>query len=218
MEEFIEPLIARAVALPQTELEDLSKSDQDFTFLHSIAQFTKNPKEIRDQIMSVLLAGRDTTAATMSWAIYELCNAPQAWARLRSQVLHVLGPHGRPSYETLKDLTFLRHILDETLRLHPAVPMNMRQAMETTTVPGAPGEADITLLKGDTVTILTLAMHEREDLYPPTSPTFAHPSVFSPERWEHWTPKPWTYTPFHGGPRICVGQNVALTEMAYCCE
>jgi cytochrome P450 len=58
-------------------------------------------------------------------------------------------------------------------------------------------------------------MQRRADLYPPPSATFAPVHIFSPDRWEHWQPKPWQYVPFNGGPRICVGQNFALTEMAY---
>ncbi|KAK5997338.1 Cytochrome P450 52A3-B [Cladobotryum mycophilum] len=166
IEQFIEPVIARTIALPEGQLEELSKSDMDFTFLHSIARFSRDPKTIRDQIMSVLLAGRDTTAATLSWAIYELSNYPSMWARLREEVLGVLGCNGTPSYEALKNMTYLKNIINETLRLHPAVPINMRTVLETTTVPNRPGKPDIVLLKGDSVTINTLGLHTREDLYP----------------------------------------------------
>jgi cytochrome P450 len=190
----------------------------EFSFLHSIARYTRDRKVIRDQIMSVLLAGRDTTAATLSWAMYELSNYPKLWARLRKEVLKEIGSHATPTYEALKDLTYVKNILNETLRLHPAAPLNMRQVLETTTIPGRPGEPGIVLLKGDSVTINTLGMHAFADLYPPVSDKFADPRIFSPERWEHWTPKPWTYAPFSGGPRICAGQNFALTEMAFCCE
>lgn len=58
-------------------------------------------------------------------------------------------------------------------------------------------------------------MHRRKEIYPPVSEKFADSSVFSPERWQNWQPKAWQYLPFNGGPRICVGQNFALTEMAY---
>jgi cytochrome P450 len=58
-------------------------------------------------------------------------------------------------------------------------------------------------------------MQRRPDLYPAPSPTFAPVEKFSPDRWENWQPKPWQYVPFNGGPRICIGQNFALTEMAY---
>ncbi|KAL3960423.1 hypothetical protein ACCO45_005540 [Purpureocillium lilacinum] len=216
IESFIEPIIGRALSLTESELDELSKSDMDFTFLHSIARFSKEPKVLRDEIMSVLLAARDTTAATMSWAMYELSNCPDAWAQLRREVIDTLGVDQRPTYETLKNLRCVRNTLNETLRIHPVVPLNMRQALETTTIPGAPGEPNVVLLKGDTVTINTSGLHGRQDLYPPASETFVDPAMFSPDRWNNWTPRPWTYLPFSGGPRICVGQNFALTEMAYC--
>lgn len=212
------PIIDRAISLTKSDLDELSKSDQDYSFLHSIAAFSKDRRIIRDQVMSVLLAGRDTTAATLSWAVYELSNYPLVWKRLRREILTTLGTNKSPSYETLKDLTYLKNILNETLRLHPAVPINMREVLKTTTIPGKPGERDIVLLKGDSVTLHTIGMHQRRDLYPAISENFVDPSIFSPERWEVWTPIPWTYTPFHGGPRTCIGQNFALTEMAFCCK
>ena len=58
-------------------------------------------------------------------------------------------------------------------------------------------------------------MQRRPDLYPPPSDTFAHPDIFSPERWSVWHPKPHDYIPFNAGPRICIGQQFALTEMSY---
>lgn len=151
--QFIEPIIARTLAICPTRLQELSKSDLEFSFLHSIAICARDPKLIRDQIMSVLFAGRDTTAATLSWAMYELSNYPQMWAKLGKEILNKLGPQAVPTYEILKELTYLKNVLSETLRLHPAVPLNMRQVLETTTIPGRPGEADIVLLKGDGVTM-----------------------------------------------------------------
>jgi cytochrome P450 len=61
----------------------------------------------------------------------------------------------------------------------------------------------------------TLAMQRREELYPEPSASFAPVHEFSPERWGVWTPRSWQYVPFNGGPRICIGQQFALTEMAY---
>jgi cytochrome P450 len=73
----------------------------------------------------------------------------------------------------------------------------------------------LAVLKDTPIAYSTLVMHRRKDLYPPPSETFADPDVFSPDRWLHWQPKPWQYIPFNGGPRICIGQQFALTEMAY---
>jgi cytochrome P450 len=232
IEHFIMPFIEQTLALPPSELEKLS-SGADLTFLHSIARHSRDPKVIRDQIMAVLLAGRDTTAATLSWCVYELARSPATVRRLRAEVLSVLGGGGggrgglarkrQPTYEDLKAMPYLTHTLAETLRLYPAVPFNIRAALEDTSLPAPEGSGgrDIAVLKGDSVVYSTLCMHRRRDLYPPATASgdeFPDPAVFCPDRWDGWTPRPWTYLPFNGGPRTCVGQNFAMTEMAYCCE
>ncbi|KAK2590853.1 hypothetical protein QQS21_011465 [Conoideocrella luteorostrata] len=215
LEEFMNPYITSTLQLSPEKLEKLSKSDKDFTFLHNIALYSKDPKVIRDQIMAVLLAGRDTTASTLSWTLYELCNYPEIWAKLRQQVLEVVGPTRTPTYEDLKSMRYLNHAIDETLRLYPAVPYNWRAAVTNTTLPGEVGQPDIAANNRDIILYSTLAMQRRRDLYPPVSEKFADPDIYSPDRWEHWTPKPWQYVPFNGGPRICIGQNFALTEIAF---
>ncbi|KAI1092701.1 cytochrome P450 monooxygenase CYP539B5 [Rostrohypoxylon terebratum] len=216
IDELIMPYIDKALALPQEELEKLSNSDKDFTFLHNIVRYTRNRQVLRDQIIAVLLAGRDTTAATLSWAFYELSHYPDKYKKLRSEIINHLGRTRTPTYQDLKDMSYLRHTINETLRLYPSVPYNLRGALEDTTLPGAPGQPPISVVKGDMVFYSTFVMQRRKDLYPPVSEKFEDPALFSPERWENWTPKPWQYVPFNGGPRICVGQNFALTEMAYC--
>lgn len=98
-------------------------------------------------------------------------------------------------------------------------PINsVRLALKDTTLPrggGPDGSQPLPVLKDTPVGYSTLAMQRRPELYPPTSETFADPEIFSPERWYVWQPKPWTYIPFNGGPRICIGQQFALTEMGY---
>ncbi|KAI3340292.1 cytochrome P450 monooxygenase CYP539B5 [Ustulina deusta] len=216
IEEFIMPYIKQTLAIPPEELEKLTKSDTESTFLHNLARFTQDPKVIRDQLIAVLLAGRDTTAATLSWAFYELAAYPDKVDRLRAEVLEFVGEDGTPTYEVLKNMKYLRYTLQETLRLHPAVPLNMKEALADTVLPGAPGGLSISVLKGDTVCYNAMTLHRRRDLYPPVSEKFADPYLFSPERWYSWQPRPWEYIPFNGGPRICPGQNFAMTEMAYC--
>ncbi|GAW25359.1 putative cytochrome P450 [Rosellinia necatrix] len=125
IEAFIMPYIKQTLAIPPEELEKLTKSDTEFTFLHNLARFTQDPKVIRDQLIAVLLAGRDTTAATLSWTLYELAAYPDKVDRLRAEVLECVGEHGTPTYETLKNMKYLRYTLQETLRLHPAVPLNV---------------------------------------------------------------------------------------------
>ncbi|KAJ2976265.1 hypothetical protein NUW58_g8131 [Xylaria curta] len=192
IDEFVMPYVRQTLAIPPEELEKLTKSDTEFTFLHNLARFTQDPKVIRDQLVAVLLAGRDTTAATLSWAFYELAAYPDKVGRLRAEIIEYVGEHGTPTYETLKSMKYLRYTIQETLRLHPAVPLNDESGTHRH------------------------SLAERRDLYPPTSEKFADPALFSPERWYSWQPRPWEYIPFNGGPRICPGQNFAMTEMAYC--
>lgn len=218
VDNFINKYIDRALRLSPEELASKSKDDHGYTFLHALAGFTRDRKVLRDQIIAVLLAGRDTTASTLSWALYELGRYPHAVAKLRAEILSTVGPDETPTYEHLKNMPYLKSILNETLRLYPSVPFNVRIALKDTTLPrggGPDGTEPLPVLKDSPVAYSTLVMQRRSDLYPPVSEKFADPQIFSPERWAHWFPKPHDYIPFNAGPRICIGQQFALTEMSY---
>lgn len=216
IDDVVVPFVNETLSLSPEDRE--TKSKKSVTFLHYLAGFTQDPKVIRDQVVAVLLAGRDTTAATLSWTVYEMAKYPEVVRKLRAEILHTVGPTCAPTYDDLKNMTYLKQILNEALRLYPAVPYNVRYALADTTLPiggGPNGDLPLPVLKGDGVIYSTLAMQRRVDLYPPVSEKFADPAIFSPERWECWQPKAWQYIPFNGGPRICVGQNFALSEMSY---
>ncbi|KAH8905143.1 cytochrome P450 [Coniochaeta sp. PMI_546] len=216
--EFVNVYIERTLRLSPAELESKSKGDAGYTFLHALAGFTHDRKVLRDQLVAVLLAGRDTTASTLSWTIYELSKQPACVARLRQEILSVVGPDRTPTYADLKGMKYLQNVMNETLRLYPSVPFNVRLALKDTTLPfggGPDGSQPVAILKDTPIGYSPLVMQRRADLYPPPSENFAHPDIFSPERWYVWQPKPWQYIPFNGGPRICIGQQFALTEMAY---
>lgn len=139
------------------------------------------------------------------------------YVKLRHEILTHLGPDQVPSYHDLKSLRYLQHVMNETLRLYPAIPFNMRYSVTDTTLPhggGPDGLSPVGMPKDTIASYSPLTMQRRSDLYPP-SPPFPDVVEFCPERWDDWTPKSWTYIPFNGGPRICVGQQFALTEMGY---
>ncbi|SPN96954.1 related to n-alkane-inducible cytochrome P450 [Cephalotrichum gorgonifer] len=218
VDSFINTYIERALRLSPSELSTKTKSDADYTFLHAIASFTRDRTVLRDQLLAVLLAGRDTTASTLSFALYELARRPDVVSRLRREILAAVGDEGKPTYGDLKNMPYLKAVVNETLRLYPAVPFNTRVALRDTTLPrggGPDGRQPVAILKGTIMGYSTLIMQRRADIYPPVSGAFADPAAFSPERWESWHPRGHEYVPFNAGPRICVGQQFALTEMTY---
>ncbi|KAF2795331.1 cytochrome P450 52A11 [Melanomma pulvis-pyrius CBS 109.77] len=218
VDDFLNQYVEEALSLSARELEEKTSRDEGYTFLHSIAAYTRDRKMLRDQLISILLAGRDTTACTLTWVIYELSLQPSVTAKLRKEIIDRVGLEHAPTYQNLKDMKYLQHILNETLRLYPTVPFNVRMSLTDTTLPtggGRDGMSPIGVLKDTPVGYSTLVMQRRADLYPPPESGFPAVDKFVPERWDGWTPKAWTYVPFNGGPRICIGQQFALTEMGY---
>lgn len=240
----MEVFISETVSLERDELEKLTKSDRGYTFLSALALYTRDAKQIRDQLVAVLLAGRDTTAATLSWVLHELSGHPDMVRRLRQEITEHVKPGQNPSFADLKAMKYLQAILNETLRMYPAIPFNMRIALDDTSLPrggGSDGNQFISVKKDTIIAYTPLVMMRRNDLYPATytnGEKFPDPNTFDPERWLHpsvshtsekdasemkangfnnkeWSPRPWTYIPFNGGPRICLGQQFALTEMGY---
>ncbi|KAK0745966.1 cytochrome P450 [Schizothecium vesticola] len=203
-----------ALRLSPAELESKTKSSTGYTFLHALASFTRDRRVLHDQLIAVLLASRDTTASTLSWTLYELARHPAAVAALRAEILAQVGPDRAPTYDDLKAMRYLQAVMAETLRLYPSVPFNVRLALRDTTLPvggGPDGTAPLHVLKDTPVGYSTLLMQRRGDLYPDGERV----EEFEPERWGRWQPRPWQYIPFNGGPRICIGQQFALTEMGY---
>lgn len=216
--DFVSTFIDKALELSPKELEEKSNHDEGYTFLHAIAGYTRDRDTLRDQLVSILLAGRDTTACTLTWAIYHLSMDPKITAKLRQEIVDTVGLGRSPTYENLKNMKYLQHILNETLRLYPVVPYNVRISLKDTTLPTGGGKdclQPIGVLAGTPVGYSTLVMQRRADLYPPPESGFPAVDKFVPERWDNWTPRSWTYVPFNGGPRICIGQQFALTEMGY---
>ncbi|QDS77320.1 hypothetical protein FKW77_004764 [Venturia effusa] len=187
---------------------------QRYVFLNALAASTQDPEEIRSQVLSVLLAGRDTTASCLSWTFLLLCQHPEIYAKLRRIVISSFGTYKQPrnlSFSELKSCTYLQHIINESLRLFPAVPINIRRCFVDTTLPrggGPTGEDPIYVRAGEEIVYSMHVTHRLEHLWGPDA------NDFRPERWEG-RKTGWEYLPFNGGPRMCIGQQFALTEASY---
>ncbi|KAF4785562.1 cytochrome P450 [Colletotrichum scovillei] len=217
LDKFMGPSIEKAISMSDAELTEMDKTDHGWTLLHACAGVSRDARYLRDEMVSILIAGRDTTATTMSWAFYELAKNPEVLAELRREIQNKLGVGAGarlPTYDDLKSMTFVTHVLNETLRLYPNAPFNIRAASKDTSLPrgGGPGGNDpVGVPSGTQIIYSTHVLQLRDDLNSYKIPLHD----FYPRRWETWTPRPWTYIPFNGGPRICIGQQLALTEMAY---
>ncbi|KAM5475038.1 hypothetical protein MauCBS54593_001509 [Microsporum audouinii] len=184
---------------------------QKYIFLHELASRTSDKRRILDELMNVMIAGRDTTASLLSNMFFMLAKYPAIWAKLRAEVAGLEGQ--LPTYSELRNLKYVKFCINESLRLHPVVPVNDRIALRDTVLPvggGRDGLSPVFVRKGTIVSYNVYAMHRRTEFYGPDA------EVFRPERWEDGQLQPhWEYLPFNGGPRICLGQQYALTEAAY---
>lgn len=269
-----------------------------YIFINELVKETQDPIILRDQSLNILLAGRDTTASILSWVFYSLSQDKRVFNKLRQEILNDFGPG--PSlddtpevaasklknitFESLKRCVYLRYVLNETLRLYPVIPVNMRSTLQDTTLPrgGRGGAIDpatgkyldendgslpVFVPKGTSVfySVLLMQQHPRvwgagvdSDGVPIVSKSYEEttqdeengiPPVkgfdawmehddarkFRPERWGEPRRSPaksstdapleegvssaknvgWDFLPFNGGPRICLGQQLALNEMSY---
>lgn len=191
------------------------KSSADYVFLRELAKETRDPKELRSQLLNVLLAGRDTTAGLLGWTFYILARHPDVYSKLRAVILETFGPLSSNvdliTFESLKSCAYLQNVLSEVLRLHPVVPENGRRAVRNTTLPrggGPDGLSPIYIPAGEEVGYNVHMMHHRKDLWGEDA------DEFRPDRWIGRRPG-WEFLPFNGGPRICLGQQFALTEAGY---
>ena len=188
-------------------------------FLDAVANDTEDRDALRGQIINLLVAGRDTTACLLTWTFFLLVRHPDIMAKLREEVTSSCPNQSELTRMNLRKMTYLQNVLKETLRLYPSVPINTRTATRTTVLPtgGGPDRTSPVLVpKGTAVAYSVYSMHRRPDLYGMDA------EIFRPERWEESMPMhqdktkaAWGYLPFNGGPRICIGMDLAMTEAAY---
>ncbi|KAK7702740.1 hypothetical protein SLS57_011239 [Botryosphaeria dothidea] len=210
---FVDDYVEEAVRLRKQHASGEKKTDEKeperYIFLHEIAKAIDDPIAIRDHLLNVLIPARDSTSTLLAAALFAVAKDKRVFARLRAEVDDLGGVY--PSFETLKNMKYLKWVMNETLRLWPIVPLNGRQANRDVTLPvggGPDGQSPIHIKAGQNVGFSTYAMHRRKDIWGPDA------DKFIPERWDNLRPG-WEYLPFNGGPRICIGQQLALTEGGY---
>lgn len=152
-------------------------------------------EQVRDEVLTIFLAGHETTATALAWTLWLLAREPEAAARLQTEVDALGGP---PAFEDLPRLPYARQIVDESMRLYPPVWMIARRAEEDVSIGGYE-------IPAKTLVLLSIYALHRHPAF------WERPDAFEPARFS--TPPPrWAYLPFGGGPRGCIGNGFALVE------
>jgi len=158
-------------------------------------------RQVRDEVMTLLLAGHETTANLLTWTFYALARHPDVRARVEAEVDGALG--GRtPTVDDLPRLPYVAMVLDEVMRLWPPAYTTGRTALRDVEIGGH------RLAKGAGVLVNIYGIHRRPDYYP--EPERFMPARMAPEA-KKARPKG-AYLPFGAGPRVCIGNHFALME------
>jgi cytochrome P450 len=187
----VDELIYREIA-DRRHAGDLEQRDDVLSLLVAARHEDGSPmgdEEMRDELLTLLVAGHETTATSLSWAVERLARYPEKLARLRSEA------------EAGEDDAYMTATIQETLRLRPVISIVIRRLTEPVEIGG------YELPAGVSVTPSVYLVHRNPEIYP-------EPDRFKPERFLDNPPGTYTWIPFGGGVRRCLGASFAQFEMA----
>ncbi|KAL4355319.1 hypothetical protein GQ457_06G025670 [Hibiscus cannabinus] len=207
----VEELIIKCKEIVEKEGERINEEEYVNDADPSILRFLLASREevsslqLRDDLLSMLVAGHETTGSVLTWTLYLLSKNPSSLLKAQQEVDRVL--EGRlPTYEDIKDLKFLTRCITESLRLYPHPPVLIRRAQVDDVLPG-----DYKVKAGQDIMISVYNIHH-------SSQVWERAEEFVPERFDLESSVPnetntdYRFIPFSGGPRKCVGDQFALLE------
>ncbi|CAL1200481.1 unnamed protein product [Candida parapsilosis] len=208
---FVDYYIEKALAMTSHELNE--KSDDGTIFLYQLAHETKDPINLRNQILSIILAGRNTTSGLMTFLFAQLSKNPEIYCKLRDIIRQDFPNVESITFDSIQNCDYLRWCINKTLRINPSVPFESKTASVDTTLPrggGVDEKAPIFIAKGTRIVYPLWVANRNEEHFGENT------GEFIPERWEQ-LPRSGgiAFMPFSVGPRACLGQSLALTEAAY---
>ncbi|CAL6315741.1 unnamed protein product [Bathycoccus prasinos] len=233
-------LIKQAQQMSYTEdLEELQKRDYSkvkdpslLRFLVDVRGADVTDSQLRDDLMTMLIAGHETTAAVLTWALFCLTQKPELVKKVVQEIDDVMGTddlNRPPTYEEIEKMELSRFCVAEALRLYPEPPILIRRCLEDVPLPRGAGDRDITLIKGMDVFISVWNLHrspecwENPDEYDPErfKKPFKNPGV---KDWAGYNPdlltglypneiaSDYAFIPFGAGARKCIGDQFATLE------
>ncbi|KAI8847576.1 cytochrome P450 [Chytridium lagenaria] len=160
-------------------------------------------RQLRDMVLNMILAGRDTTAQALSWTFFEIMNRPDIIEEINKEAVEVLGEKGSwevPGYDDVSKLKFANAVFFEALRLHPSVPIETKASITEDILPGG-----IKIPANTRIVWHNYTMGRLESLWGPDALLF-NPTAGS------MLQSPFKYNVFNAGPRTCLGQQMATYE------
>ncbi|KAJ6626539.1 cytochrome P450 [Mycena sp. CBHHK59/15] len=214
---FLDPILADAVAKKRAsgvekvmDVNEATTKDREVeegeTLVEHLLNYTEDRTMLRDEILNISVAGRDTTASLLTFVIYMLTGHPDVLAKLRSEILTTVGSARAPTPKDFRDMKYMRAVLNGMFLPSTTTPVIL---------PSTTGGKPFYLPAKSKVPFSVLVMHRRTDLWGPDAAQW-DPERFIDERLHKYlTPNPFIFLPFNAGPRICLGQQFAYHEASF---
>lgn len=218
--------------LEDLEARDYSKMENPslLRFLVDMKGEATTGKQLRDDMITMLIAGHETTASGLTWALFELAQNKPLMTEVQNEIDAVMGDREIPTYEDIQNMELVRLCFSESLRMYPEPPLLIRRALEEDVLPAGATGAETKVLKGMDFFVSIYNMQRDAKYWP-------NPDTFDPKRfltayknpevpgWAGYDPKKWkgtlypnelacdyAFIPFGAGPRKCVGDAFAFAE------
>lgn len=195
-----------ASAAADAGLEYINESDPSVLRFLIAAREEVDSTQLRDDLLSMLVAGHETTGSALTWTLYLLVQNRDKMAKAQEEVSRVLGDADQPSLQQYQSLQYVMRCVNESMRLYPHPPVLLRRALQPDVLPGG-----YEVPKGQDMMISVYNIHHSPAVWDDAE-------AFIPERFPLDAPVPneqntdFRYIPFSGGPRKCVGDQFALME------
>jgi cytochrome P450 family 97 subfamily B polypeptide 3 len=238
LNEVLDELINRAKTTRSVEdIEELEKRNYDevqdpslLRFLVDMRGADINNKQLRDDLMTMLIAGHETTAAVLTWSLFELVRNPECMKLAQEEIDRVLGDR-MPTMKDIEGLKYIRLIIAESMRMYPEPPLLIRRNRVPDDLPqGGSSVPSAHVIRGMDLFIAVYNIHRDERFWPNPNQfdplrftrRYQNPDIpdwqgFDPEKWEgklypNEISSDFAYFPFGGGARKCVGDEFATLE------
>lgn len=209
----IDALVFRIIEARRSASKGAAEAAQDDDLLSALLGATDedgsrmSDRQLRDEILTLFLAGHETTALALTHAIYLLAKHPEIEARALREIRHVLGDR-MLTEEDVPKLVYVDRVVKESMRLYPPAWVTGREVARAFELPGRGGSPAVRVAEGTQIVMSQWLVHRDPRWFP-------NPEVFDPERFdpEHAKQRPrFSYFPFGGGPRVCIGNHFATLE------